>query len=271
MTATHTFNSIYELAEKIQTSTPADGHDRDHPFAKAPSAMTTDEALTTAQEGGRWAEGAKQIKPVELDLSDVVAHDMEIPRIEPTVQGFRANVPAYLAGSPVSMFKQEPTPMPNRLIKIGVQVAKQYDISQAHTFNRGNAILSVLGALSAAGFSIELWALWSAKDMGNICHVSTLIKDSTAHYSPDSIAFALCNDAFQRRLMWRVAHQSEHEEARDAVAGEFGTDRNFPVNDFDLSFPYMEPHRHWANKDSALKHIVESTTDQLATNARAAA
>ncbi len=216
------------------------------------------EAIERGQSGGYWPEGAKQVEPVEMDLSSIEIHGLDMPRPEAAVMGYRPNVAAYLAGSPLSMMRMTPTHQPNRLIRVAVAVGKQYSVDSQTSYNRGSGILSVLNALHAAGFSIELWALWRNQSEGREVSIETLIKDSTDSYSPDSIAFSLCNDAFQRRLNWAAlgifhTEDSKNKNVSTLIHGGLGTGRKAKYEDFDLHYDWLDGDARWTKAESANK------------------
>lgn len=246
-----TFNSVFELSSYIDATAGKIPAGSSSITEKANMSVT--ETHRRAREGGRWPEGASRIEPITIDLADFDIHSLDMPQPHAAMVGYRPSVPAYLAGSPMSMIRQEPVSQPNRLLRVAVHVGKQFGTKQETTFDRGNAILSCLNALSAAGMAIELWAVWrNADHAGNSVHIDTCIKQAEDTYSPDSIAFALCNDGFQRRLAWHCLEAAnetvDRKECRapqnviDAGYGN-GTGANF--DDFDVSFGYCKNSERW--------------------------
>ena len=165
-TLTQSWNSIGEFHHYLNTTEPQGHHSGkeywDDP--KLESRMSVEKTMACAAAGGLWPEGAKNIQPVTLDLDHMHAHDLTMPEPVAAVCGHRALVPAYLADSPYSMIRNVQTPRPNRLIRVAVHVGKSFTVASKDTFNRGSAILSVLSALTSAGYSIELWACWHNQD-----------------------------------------------------------------------------------------------------------
>ena len=268
------FDSIGQLADYVAPYWDGDrvskAFNPTNPCADSESAMTPSEGLRTAQNGGYWPEGAKNLVPVELPLSDILAHDMTMPRIERAVVGFMPNIPAAMLGHPVAMFDTSTSPRPNRLIKIGVHIGKAYNIQQQDTFYRGAAILSVINTLSEAGFNVELTAVWRNKLDGREAHIDTVIKEPDRAWSPDSVAFAFCNDAYQRRLVWEcldvVANTGTATERKKATyLGHNGLGNGLAEKgaDFDIYFGYMSNKNRWT-KEATFKRITESARDQLA-------
>jgi len=271
-TATIKFNSIAQLGEYVTSHQQAGSKllDTDCITSGEWCGAPHKEALQTTNNGGLWQEGAKEMEPVDLDMSHLSISDLALPIPEPAMQGYRPNVAAYLAGSPQAMWKQQPDPQPNRLLKIAVHVGRAEYITQEQAFNRGNAILSVINALATNGMAVELWAIWRNQSDSKEVSIETLIKSSEASWSPDSVAFALANVAYQRRINWNVlnliAGGSEGKQAEaiatHVVQNGYGNGKSANFSDFDLSFPYMIKGR-WDSKSSALDIIVRETNEQL--------
>jgi len=255
---TRQFDSIAALADfvaanqdKICSSIHSDVFDSD-------AQMDFSEAIERGKSGGYWPKGAANVKPIEMDLSKIEIHGLDMPRPEAAVMGYRPNVAAYLAGSPLSMVRMSPYHQPNRLIRVAVAVGKQFNVDAETSYNRGSGILSVLNALHAAGFSIELWALWRNQVDNKEVSIETLIKDSTDSYSPDSIAFSLCNDAFQRRLNWAAlgifyTENSDNKNVSRLVHGGLGSGKKAEYEDFDLHYDWLQPTERWTKEGSADK------------------
>ena len=262
------FNSIAEFSDFIE----ADDQDkamqrRKHTSLTYKAAMSVEKARECARLGGYWPEGAKNIEPIELDVDALNASDLAIKLPEAAMQGYRANVGAFLSGAPKCMVKTAPAVRPNRLLRIGVQVGKAWDVEQHLTFNRGNAILSVLNALHELGFAIELWAVERTYER-TLTHCQSnevCIKRASDSYSPDSIAFALCNDAYQRRLCWRSSEirSDTNPHVQSIIDAAYGMGQDVDFSDFDISYGYLLNRRQWHNKAYALDHIVKDTKRQL--------
>ncbi len=258
------FNSIAELGDHVANDKGA--KQRYHASTDSHLCdMSPEEAIKIAQEGGYWPEGAKNIEPITLDVDVLNARDLSIVQPKLDICGYAPNVGAFLSNAPKNMRRQQPTTRPNRLMKVAIHIGKSFSIEQSETFNRGNAILSVCNALHELGLSLEIWAIHRNTSSTNQGYSNEIrIKDSFESYSPDSIAFALCNDAFQRRLSWRVAEmQQDNKLIKSALKSGYGNGRGADLSDFDLSFPFMTSERHWSRRDSALTKIIAMTKSQL--------
>ena len=265
-TYTEKYDSVWALGQHVESDT--DYMSRScHDSASDSMAcnMSPAEALKRARDGGRYPEGAKDIKPLEIDASALNISDLAVKQPVLDRVGYRVSVPHLLRGQPKNMYRQLPQPMPNRLIKIGVHVGKPFTMEQSETLNRGNAILSVCDALEQLGLEIELWAIWRNAEDQSCVSIETLIKKPDERYDPESIAFSICNDAMQRRLCWRAGEMAtaHNKHAREVMHGGYGSDRGVSYADFDLSYPRPSERRYWGTKKNALEHVLEITKEQL--------
>ena len=234
------------------------------------SALTFKQAMKIARNGGDFPEGAKDIKPAQLNLSDFDMHLIKLPQPVNSVVGHRPDVAAYMANSPMSMIKFTQHDQPNRLIKIFVNVCKTWDIQAETSLNRGNAILSVINALEAEGYSTEIWAGMRAGSDGYTTSYDVCIKSSTAHYSLDSIAYAIANDGFLRRVLFaaaelsiKLANHNLTKAIHHLANNSWGYDSGLTYPDYDLAFGYLsENSGRWTTSNS-LQKVIDITKDQL--------
>jgi len=263
------FDSILEVANHIDDNmhhVPMQGHAH-----SMDSAMKYDAAMHVARNGGYFPQGAKDIKAVELNLNDFDMHALSLPQPINSVVGHRPDVAAYMANSPMSMIKFTQHPQPNRLIKIFVNVCKTWDISDTVSLNRGNGILSVINALDAAGYSTEIWAGMRTGHRKHSISMDVCIKQSTAHYSLDSIAFALANDGFLRRVLFSAFHiavatgnHDQTEAIQKIDRNSWGFRQGLTYPDYDLFFDYLDASSGRWTKENSIQKVIDITKDQLA-------
>lgn len=271
------FDSIYALSEAAHDAWARRNEQTDRDYvgslASAPSQFTIEEALTCAAEGGYWPEGAEKMRPVELDIPELSHRKLSIPKPEQCFYGYRPNVPAALAGNPVDMWTQQVHHVPNRILRIGVNIGKSWDVSGESTLNRGAAILSIVDALQASGFNVELTAVWRNRSQSRQgVNVDTVIKQSHQTWSADSFAFALANDAFQRRLVWAVVNRMANtgdKNAKHIAAHSMGNGMSEQGRDFDIYFPYVT--RGMRTIEQALDKLLPIVSEQLTKLEQAAA
>ena len=275
-TAVHVaFDSITELADYVKArgreSFPGIRANAFDPSKGSAGAdMSFDQSVKTGLNGGLWPEGAREMQPVDLPLVDV-AHSMPgHPQIVTAEAGYRPNIPAFLAGSPAAMFRTEPATVPNRLLKIGVNLGASASVPPDMLIRRGAAILSVIDTLQAAGYSTELWAVWRITFQDKYhSSIDTLIKDSTDSWSPDSAAFGLASSGFLRCLNWRVLEilAAEHNltGAKKQVNGTLGHGQDEKGPEFDVWVPgtYGGVANHYKSDTEARAYISGLAAAQL--------
>ena len=128
----------------------------------------------------------------------------------------------------------------------------------------------MLDQLSREGYSIELTALWRNSKYSKTASVETVIKHGCDHWSPESVAFALCHAAFQRRLCWRVA-ESMDKSAAIITGQNYGNGVDADYSEFDIHFGYVTKPYHFENIDKAVENIKTEAIKQLTNNERLAA
>jgi hypothetical protein len=192
------FDSMVELAEHTSTRKKPKG-DR----IAAQCSMGYVDATTTAQSGGYWENGVDRMADNATDTA--TAQELDRPAIGLEQCGFAPCVPAYMAGSPDNMLAFNAVEPTRKLIRIGVSVAYSCRVNGEQVANRGRAILANVNALERAGYSVELVAVWGAKDGKRSVQVSMTVKESHDAYAPTSVAFSLTEDGFARRLLWTAA------------------------------------------------------------------
>lgn len=224
--------------------------------------MPMEHAIDKALAGGSWREGADAMPKIDLGNLSLSGAAMAEPLFCNQVQGFAPNVPAYLTGEPESMFNFEEVEQGDKLLKVAVHVGRANSVEQREALNRGAAIMAVLDQLTKEGYSLELWAIWRNKDSDGHASVETMIKGSQDFWSPESVAFALCNVAFQRRLCWRVG-ESLTDGGQNITYNGYGNGREATFPEFDLSYGYMSTDSKFSTPASAVREIKASTLQQL--------
>ena len=226
---------------------------------------TMEEAIATGTNGGGWREGADLMPRVNVSHETLNGGFTEAPVINNAVAGFMPDVPTYLAGVPDCMHQVDSAPVSPTRIRVAVHVGRSSSIKQHQIANRGAAIMAVLDQLSKEGYSIQLDAIWRNSDGGTGLSVETCIKHGCDHWSPESVAFALCHAAFQRRLCWRIAENVNHGIGCGLTGASYGNGVAAEFNDYDLSFGYVTPSigRGFTDIDTAVKTVKKSTIKQL--------
>lgn len=152
------------------------------------------------------------------DLSRVAASDAFLGRLEAalpiaytareTVRGVCggvADVPAYLAGSPMNMRRRVPrgTPAPITIVSdIGTSAATGADIIA----RRGAATLALLRRLEMAGHPVTVWAGYACAHAGTQ-HVAIVARLDSAPIDLARAAWVLGSPEYQRQVSFRAGHR----------------------------------------------------------------
>ena len=237
------FGSIAELAEYANSDDSVKKPNSTQP-GMAP--MDYAKAISAGVAGGHGSADFSAIRHVEINADNLTAHDLPVPRPQMAAYGHRPNVPAYLGGSPNSMWRTDMERLPNKLLRVAVNIGRAASVEHGEALRRGNAIMSAIDTLANMGYSLEVWAVWRNSDQqGNSVHIDTLIKDSDKSWSPDSVAFALADVSFQRRIVWRAVEIADKGFGKESYApkalirGALGSGIKAKYSDFDIHFPYM--------------------------------
>jgi len=266
------FDSVGELADHVKQIKDAPrkykGHEStDNYDPSFYGDWTIDDAIECGLAGGNWQQGADAMPRVNVPHETLSGDTLPTPYIDSGIQGFAPNVPNYLSGMPDDMLDIVETDAGDKLLRVAVHVGRYASCVQEHILNRGSAIMAVLDQLSLEGYSIELHAIWRNSDQQGAASVETCIKHGTDHWSPASVAFALCHASFQRRLCWRTAENMKGRGGSITGRG-YGSGMAAEFKDYDISFGYvdMNADRHLGSMASAVKYIKKLTLEQL--NAR---
>lgn len=271
-----TLNSLTETAawidaHPIRTQRPGagSGHKPDRSWDHG---MSLDDALDCCRRGGNWAEGAKDLQTVHLEMAHMKS-DANAVELENDVAGFFPDVGAYLAGDPCNMYNvdEEAESRQGKVLSIGVHIFQSAGTGVQQKINRGAAIMSTIDTLEDLGYRIELWGVCSASDeaerngpadpKGCSVEFKILLKAAHESWSPASVAFGIVHPAMYRKIMFRMAESFSELEVFCRSMGRGYS----PEGGYDIFFgPLMSSESDWANtKAGALKHVVQMVNEQL--------
>lgn len=239
--------------------------------------FNTTQAVEAGRRGGYWPEGAADLGTASIDLSNAAVSALAMPAMQATVAGGSPCVPAYLSGNPVNMRRLHFPAQPNRLFRIGVDTGGYWGVEPEEMFRRGRAIMAAVNAISAAGYSVELFALstFFTESCGVV--VRSPVKASDRAWSPDAVAFCLANNALDRRLIWSelgrlsvYGDDNAKVTAKQLFNGGLGNGEKGDAmryrDGYDLFVPYVMPEtqRRLQNDADALRYVSELVDSSLA-------
>ena len=175
-----TFDSIYAMGAHVRDSRAHDDdrkHGKSSTHGKSSAAfygnMSLNESTEIALNGGAWADGLPTLPRVHLPNTNIHGNTIDQPQINSDIVGFAPNVGAYVSGAPDSMLYMMPEPVSDKHIKIAVNIRYSSVVDTNQIANRGAAIIAVLDQLTLDGYAVELWAVYSARDLGVGVIIST--------------------------------------------------------------------------------------------------
>ena len=163
--------------------------------------MSADEAIKKFRDGDMRGVGAsdKLLEQMERLMPETAR-----PVWRDEIVGVMPNVPAFIAGSPMSMRKRVNLPNHQGAIAVVVDIGAASHVETEAIQKRGAAVLALVRALSAIR-PVELWAgagldADRARNASwNFCRIDTAPLD-LAH-----AAFILTNAGAIRRVLWMAA------------------------------------------------------------------
>jgi hypothetical protein len=235
-----------------------------------------DGAITAYRDG--WQDGADRC--LELAKTLVVAPVRTRRKLKPAMAGHVANVPAHLAGSPISMYattRRQVTGGAHVSIYVPLDYPGACDAPVA--FARGVAIVAVIDALEDAGCRCEVTGLMGfAKSHGDawssaVCQQFFTLKTWSQPLSIEGVLFPIAHPAMSRRIGFRLIECSPDEACRGLQHKSYGYAPKTPSHDeLDADpadtaiFPFLTRH----DRSTEPSEWVARLIDSLPTTARAA-
>jgi hypothetical protein len=266
---TREYNGIVELGEYLKDAphmgignSSRDGGRR-HSWDNG---MDYDAALACALDGGWWEEGAEQMKQAQLKGAEFM-NTIDAPEIEFDVTGRYLDMDEYIAGEPECWGTIEDQEQELRVIRVGFSAFMCADVPAKQAINRGAALLTVIDELEAQGNRVELVAGFHQKSSKEWTDGRILIKSANEHWSPSSVAFAMCHPAFSRRLgfRWLEAHPDTSHMTRGGY-GHGMTNKEMD-NTYDVYFDYFYKGPEWQTVDSAIRAVTKNFETYLSKEA----
>jgi hypothetical protein len=259
-TYTKEFPSISAFGRAVAASARVDGADnasQSDAFSDTPHTMG--EAITIAEAGGFWAEGARNLPAVNV-ASDF-GHMADIRQRAPmrAVVGFLPHVPSVVQNLPLHMITCAPQNRAKRYVRIGVAIGRAANVSQSSAYNRGRAIMGLVESLQLRGYGVEVVACWRNEESKTRIHLDVIVKPSDGQWSPEIAAFALAATSFQRRLAWRYV-EGWHG-AHVITQNTYGSASSRQSDGFDIFFPRVNENAPWATPERAIQSALSESAD----------
>ena len=222
--------------------------------------MTWEDAMTTARDGGYWAEGAEKMVQGVADAA-ALRENAPDPVVSNDVAGFMPDVPTYLAGQPDSMFAYQAgdmttSQMPTVSIAIGTF---SWAVDSHAVLNRGIAILSLIDAVEAIGYRVQLDYVGDNTGTGGLKKIRCVLKRPQDHWNAGQVAFAVAHAAMLRRLT--VACLERDPDNIERTHGGYGMGDNGYIEEYSLAFEYMTSNSGFETLPEALATVENMARD----------
>jgi len=223
--------------------------------------MSYTDAMKLAHNGGYWKEGAERMVAGVADAA-ALRENFQQPVISNDVAGFAPDVPAYLAGVPDCMMAMQEGDMSTAqlpVVTIGVGTYAS-GVSSEAVFNRGVAILSLIDAVEAIGYRVQLDYVGDNCDGGNDNQIiRTTLKRSQDTWNPGSVAFALANSAMLRRLEFALIERDPATVKRSQFG--YGRGDDGYLEEYGLAFEYMRSNHGFRSLSESLRTVERMAAD----------
>jgi hypothetical protein len=267
------FESISEFGDfALENSAKKRVCSSDHTKSFSTNAETPhslEQCVEIAQHGGYWEKGAENLAEVNVTGDAAPVDRRRVLR--PNVVGFMPNVPALLAGQPLSMLDLPRAGEVNRLVRIGVGVTLSASTPPAQLYNRGRAVLAVVDDLVTKGYGVEVWAVVDVSnananyDDKPTCRqtLAVQVKPSFGSWSPSSAAFMLANSSIYRRIGFDVTQRDK--KLYDLIGGGMGYPESKDTigHDVWLEGIFGQRGAAYSTADGALKVVTEKVQAYL--------
>lgn len=222
-----------------------------------------EEAIKMTCAGGNWLQGAKDLQKVSLTgeleklglIPDLALEHGEI--------GSRVDIGEYLANSPECYMQALETEVPAPVVKLAVVVNVSWKVTAQAKISRGRAVLALIDALEARGYSVQLDAtmcfLMSRGETGSDCVYTSTIKKAGEPWNPSSVAFALCHPAFNRRVGFRLAESSDGSQVTNE---SYGNGLNYVDASADVTLGYIHSDHGYESDEGALRTVINELKTQ---------
>ena len=202
MANVHRYNSVAEAVRHYQS------------FVEAPESSENDEWFDAWHQDGRdeWAGGSHddamqwaergnsehgdQIREAIASLGHVAMPNREQWNAAPV--GFLPNVPAYVSGSPNSMWRRTMGEQP-RPVRVFVSGFTSWVVKHKHIVERGAAITALIDYLKSRA-PVELYLYCPTGGNGIHSDTVTVIRLQSETLDPDVAGFLFCSAARTRRF-----------------------------------------------------------------------
>jgi len=180
-----------------------------------------------------WPEGRESLDEVRVAQRSMLERGGA--SYEWDVTGMAPDIAAFLTGDPehfINWSDDEPRPA----VRIGYTGCYHAGTEAEEAVNMGGAVLTLVEALEAAGYAVELTSGFRTIAEPYLTELNVVLKRSDEYVDLDRVAFALVHPAFFRRLYFRYLELLP-ADYQDALGGGYGRPAKIEEEDFDVLIP----------------------------------
>lgn len=183
------------------------------------------------------------VMKMQKELEKYVPVKVRIRRTEKSVAGSHPNVPAFVAGSPKAMYRQERA-KEKKFCTVYFNLAYPAQTTHNAILNRGALALSLVKLLEAEGMGVNLKVFMSVYIRNEIFVFDISLKSPQELLNAKKCFYPLCSREFVRRIVFRVMESVPFEcsewypsYGRALSDGQFRNIFDISQNDMVISTP----------------------------------
>jgi hypothetical protein len=186
---------------------------------------TLGEAKDLALRG--WADGVTRVRPLADAIFAHVADKVFVRQPDWTYAGGAVNVGRYVAGHPKAFntWTMEPRTVDgSKIIRILYNTGASARVEAGMMFNRGAAAIALVDALERSGRRVQVDVVNRVENKTGT-HTMTIwgrLKEASDPTNLNVLAFALCNAAMHRRIVFGIREAFPFAARQGICPGSYG-------------------------------------------------
>lgn len=174
---------------------------------------TFPEAVELANNG--FLEAVPDIENLSGHIIETITSTIEKAVYFNSTEGAEIDIGAYSRGEPEAFIDKTITHAEgqgNRIIHLLFNCTSSAGVSQKEYRRKGSAIVALVSLLELSGFRVKITTVNSSSSGGISQDIFVTLKEADQPLNIGRLAFAICNIAYHRRLMFRIREQSPNRE-----------------------------------------------------------
>jgi len=171
---------------------------------------------------GGWIDGLREARG---QLTEYVATRREATpqsTLDLDVVGAIPCVPAYLAGEPECMYRQDTVPAPVEIVDLIIDISASADIDAADMMRRGVAVWQTIRRIEAAGKRVRAIASLNVKVPEYRSQLNVKLKKEGRQIDASRLVYAVAHPAFLRRQLFCAFERDSEFDYLRAIGESYG-------------------------------------------------